>query len=196
MKYIIYISVLVLTLSCNKKDENSAKTSKKEPLQSSKSTISTASNNLDSLFSENSQKNPEISTDIALKVSNDAIEINKQLDGVWNVIEISNNKPDNIIGIIYMFDARKKTLEVYNADELRGQYNYSIEITNCEGNKKNTDSCYIKLSGDDNYCSKIVDVKHKNNKIYLILKDFITESQDKEFLKISDDPKFFPRGFR
>lgn len=197
MKNTIYIAILILILSCNKKAENiEINTSKKELLKSSKDTLSRTTVNLDSLTKENSEKKSEASSETTSAVTNGALEINKQLNGVWNVIEMSINKPDNIIGIIYMFDAKKKTLEVYNADELRGQYNYKIVISNCDGNKKDPDSCYIKLSGDDNYCSKIVDIKHKNNKIYLILKDFITESQDKEFLKISDDPKFFPKGFK
>lgn len=192
MKNAIYVITLVLMLSCNKKTKNiEINTSIIENLQSLKDTLSKAGTNLDS-----SKKELKASSNNTSVVTNDTLEINKQLNGVWNVIEMSIDRPDNIIGIIYMFDAKKKTLEVYNADELRGQYNYKIGITNCEGNKIKSDSCYIILSGDDNYCSEIIAIKYENNRIYLILKDFITESQDKEFLKISDNPKFFPKGFK
>ncbi len=190
---------LVLMLSCNKKVENNeVNTSKKEYLESSKNTLSRTNVNLDSISKESSQKELEASSDTISVVTNDVQEINKQLNGVWYPINMGvNGQPDDIMkGYIYMFDAKKNTIDVYDTEDYWENFNYKIITTDCDNNKKNPNTFYLKLNGDGDYCSKIIAIKKINNKIYLILESQIANRVMTEFLKISDDPKFFPKGFK
>jgi hypothetical protein len=182
IKRTIYTATLIIMLSCNKKAPNiETNTSSKENLGFSKN-LSKTGKHSDSISKESLEKKDIVLDTISVE-ANDLSGINKTLNGVWNVVNTYDNKPDNIIGITYHFNSKSKTLETYLDDELREVFSYEIVTTNCEINDKNPNSYSIKLSGDGIYCSEIIGIKHKNNKVYLILKDDITELLNKEFLK-------------
>lgn len=186
-------------LSCNKKAENNeTNTSKNGHLESLKDTLSKTSANLDSLTKESSEKKTEASSDTTSVVTNDALEINKQLNGVWYPINMGiNGQPDDIMkDYIYMFNSKKHTIDVYDTEDYWENFSYKIITTDCNNNEENPNTYYLKLSGDGDYCSKIVVLKKTNNKVYLILESQIANRVMTEFLKISDDSKFFPKGFK
>lgn len=196
MKNIIYIAILVLMLSCNKKAEDvTISTSTKEQVDSSGDTLTKTNTNLDSI--SNTNKELKTSSDSTSVVSNDVLEINKELNGVWYPINMGvNGKSDEIMkDYIYIFDSEKHTFDIYDNKEYWENYSYKCIATDCE-NKKKSGIYYLKVNGDEgDYCSKIFALKKTNKKTYLLIESPIANRAMTNFLKFSNDPKNFPKGF-
>jgi len=201
MKNVIYTASLVLILSCNKKNENNEIIVSKiaPPLED---TLSKTIGNLDSISIGNSQKELAVNSDTISILANGVLKINEELNGVWSPVNIGINGEPDIIekDYIYMFNAKDNTIEVYDTDDYFEGNSYEITTTDCSSNKIKTNRYYLRLGGGhwhgDNYCSKIIDLKKANNKTYLIVESPIANRSMTKFVKISDDPKFFPKEFK
>lgn len=196
MRKTIFIASFIGIISCNQKN-NEPTNIPSQKLQKNvvtKDSILDQQINVDSVSKKTTKEiilNPNMS-----ETSKREQEIQRQLIGVWRGL---NNGLKDLNDIneefIYSF-SEDGVLFVSQKNGNGTMYKFSITLDNCENNSSKINSYFVKLMvGSDCSSSKFLEFKTINGKIYLTLEHEITYVPTSEFVKLSNNSNYLPKGF-
>lgn len=196
MRKTIFIVSFIGIISCNQKNGGLTKilSPKLKEKSSTENSMLNQQINVDSLSKKATK---EIILD---SIMNDTTkqkrEIQNKLIGVWRGLNNGLKDLEDINeGFIYSF-SEDGVLFVSKKNGDGTMYKFSITPNNCENNSSKPNSYFVKLmAGNDCTSSELLEIKTINNKLYLILEHEITYVPTSEFVKLSDNPNYLPKGF-